>query len=297
MDGFRHDYLSKTDTPNFDSMISAGVTMPYVNNSFNTATFPSHYTMATGLFSESHGIVSNAMYDPVFDSTFSKKNKEPRWWDGGEPIWITATKANKKAGVFFWPGSDVAVQGIYPAEWRYYQEDVPFEDRVRAVVSWLSNDDFDLAIAYFNEPDSTGHEWGPDHQEMLPVIRRMDRLLGFLMEELEKAGLKNATVLQRFGDKGDHGYDNTLDSMKPFFIAQGPAFKQGASVEPIQNVDIYPLICFLLEIEPSANNGSLTRAKLLLNDKYLNGANLKTGCNFAFVTLLTFIVVHIRPFI
>ncbi|GFO17630.1 ectonucleotide pyrophosphatase/phosphodiesterase family member 5 [Plakobranchus ocellatus] len=107
----------------------------------------------------------------------------------------------------------------------------------------------------------------------------------------------NATVLQRFGDKGDHGYDNTLDSMKPFFIAQGPAFKQGASVEPIQNVDIYPLICFLLEIEPSANNGSLTRAKLLLNDKYLNGADLKTDCNFAFVTLFAFIVVHIRPFI
>ncbi|KAK7011298.1 Ectonucleotide pyrophosphatase/phosphodiesterase member 5, partial [Biomphalaria glabrata] len=48
MDGFRYDYLNKTDKiPNFTHLIESGVTMPYMNNSFVTKTFPCHYTMAT----------------------------------------------------------------------------------------------------------------------------------------------------------------------------------------------------------------------------------------------------------
>ena len=49
MDGFRYDYLTKTNnTPNFNDMIESGVTMPYINNTFVTLTFPSHYTIVTG---------------------------------------------------------------------------------------------------------------------------------------------------------------------------------------------------------------------------------------------------------
>ncbi|GFR75176.1 ectonucleotide pyrophosphatase/phosphodiesterase family member 5 [Elysia marginata] len=350
-------------------MIAAGVTMPYVNNSFITDTFPSHYTIATGLFTESHGIIGNHMYDPVFDSTFHKTNVEPRWWEGGEPIWITATKAGLKAGVYYWPGSNVRIYGTLPAAWYHYSEAVPFEDRVRTMIQWLSRDDFDLALMYFPEPDGSGHELGPEHPGMLPVIARMDKLLGFLLEEMKAAGLLDKTnfivtsdhgmttldlnnkvvnishyvngsllhtmvdqgttaqmrpqpgkardlvqalagienihvmlkedIPDRFhlkasrrvmdvfayadegsimttdpstlSKRGDHGYDNALNMMKPLFIARGPAFKQGVSVDPILNVDIYPLICHLLDIEPAANNGSMTRVKSLLSDESGHG--------------------------
>ena len=50
------------------------------------------------MYAESHGIVANTMYDRVRNATFKKWSKEPFWWDGGEPIWITAEKQNKKAG-------------------------------------------------------------------------------------------------------------------------------------------------------------------------------------------------------
>ena len=63
---------------------------------------------------------------------------------------------------------------------------------------------------------------------------------------------------------GDHGYDNILNSMRPIFVARGPAFKQNAVVESIDTVDIYPLMCHLLNIEPAPNNGSLQRAATLL---------------------------------
>lgn len=41
-----------------------------------------------GLYPESHGIVGNSMYDPVFDATFHLRGREKfnhRWW-GGQPV-------------------------------------------------------------------------------------------------------------------------------------------------------------------------------------------------------------------
>ncbi|KAF7640885.1 hypothetical protein LDENG_00007610 [Lucifuga dentata] len=72
---------------------------------YPSKTFPNLYTLATGLYPESHGIVGNTMHDPVFDATFTLRGREKlnhRWW-GGQPIWITAEKQGVKAGTFFWP--------------------------------------------------------------------------------------------------------------------------------------------------------------------------------------------------
>jgi hypothetical protein len=57
---------------------------------FPSETFPNHYSIATGLYPESHGIVSNSFYDPEFKQNFSlgcaSCQKDPKWWLG-EPIW------------------------------------------------------------------------------------------------------------------------------------------------------------------------------------------------------------------
>ena len=46
--------------------------------------------------------------------------------------------------------------------------------------------------------------------------------------------------------------------MHPIFMAKGPDFvRQSAPLEPFPNVDLYPLCCHLLQIEPAPNNGSL----------------------------------------
>ena len=35
-----------------------------MTNQFQTKTFPNHWTMVTGLYEETHGIVANQFYDP-----------------------------------------------------------------------------------------------------------------------------------------------------------------------------------------------------------------------------------------
>lgn len=54
--------------------------------------------------------------------------------------------------------------------------------------------------------------------------------------------------------------------MYPIFIAHGPAFKQNFESPVFNNVDIYPLMCYILQIIPAINNGSLENVKLMLSD-------------------------------
>jgi predicted AlkP superfamily pyrophosphatase or phosphodiesterase len=69
----------------------------------------------------------------------------------------------------------------------------------------------------------------------------------------------------RFG--GAHGYDNALDSMQGLFVASGPAFKQGVSVDLFRSVDIYGLMCAILGVPPAKNDGDSAAAKALLRDR------------------------------
>ena len=63
---------------------------------------------------------------------------------------------------------------------------------------------------------------------------------------------------------GDHGYNNSLASMHPIFVAHGPAFKKNYTAAPFNTVDVYSLICHILSITPRPNDGSLTNIKHIL---------------------------------
>ena len=174
-DGFRAAYLDDQPVaalPNFHALAARGARGELVS-AFETKTFPNHWSLATGQFEETHGIVGNNMFDPVFNSTFSMANKELRWW-GGEPIWKTVERQGKRAATFFWPGSEV--HGLMATDWMPYNGSVPFELRVDTVLQWLSKtaDAPALVTLYFEEPDHSGHLYGPYGEETRAAVRRAD---------------------------------------------------------------------------------------------------------------------------
>ena len=59
LDGFRWDYVKMYHTPFFDRMAAEGV-QAVMTPSFPSKTFPNHYTLATGLYPDHHGIVANS---------------------------------------------------------------------------------------------------------------------------------------------------------------------------------------------------------------------------------------------
>ena len=72
------------------------------------------------------------------------------------------------------------------------------------------------------------------------------------------------TRIPAYGGGGTHGYDNALTSMQAVFLAVGPAFAQGKSVERVRNVDVYELMAHVLGLRPAPNDGSLDSIRTVL---------------------------------
>ena len=61
-----------------------------------------------------------------------------------------------------------------------------------------------------------------------------------------------------------HGWQATKE-LGAIFYAHGPSFKRGYKTkQPLQAIDVYPLMCHLLDIKPLTHNGSLANMKEVL---------------------------------
>ncbi|NXO63213.1 ENPP4 triphosphatase, partial [Phainopepla nitens] len=193
-DGFRADYLETYKLPHLQEFIEGGVLVKEVMNAFITKTFPNHYTIVTGLYEESHGIVANDMYDADAKKKFSQFNdSDPFWWNEAVPIWVTNQQQGKGASAAaMWPGSDVKINNTTPHFFMKYNFSVKFEERVERIVAWLNSSDpvVNFAALYWEEPDASGHKYGPeDRQHMRGVLEEVDKHVGFLMNKLKASGL------------------------------------------------------------------------------------------------------------
>ena len=367
LDGLRWDYLDAYDVPFLNQLAREGV-KAVVQPSFPSKTFPNHYTLATGLTPDHHGIIANTFWDRERGVEFSLGNKETRAdsrYYGGDPVWLTAKHQGVKTATVFWVGSDVAVNGEHPTYWRDYQtEQLDYPGRVDEVIRLLKLPEQDrphLVMAYFEEPDRSGHDYGPMHRMTRRALEDLDLLLSNLWARIQLLpiadkvnfiitgdhgmasvdperfvdiddvlpkrwyerfcndyptliyasapqyidsifdalqGVDHIRAWKRadvpaylgygtnknmgdvvvmpdvgwlFADKpskkqrGSHGFDHTAADMQVGFRAIGPDFKVGyEKTERFRNVCIYPLLCYLLGVTPSPNDGSLEEVSDLL---------------------------------
>lgn len=213
IDGFRHDYLDRADVdaPTLRRIAEEGVRAESLIPAFPTKTFPNHYTIATGLYPENHGIVGNTMFDPEFaaegtDSTFSLGDRaavsDGRWWEG-EPIWVTAEKQGVSTGTLFWPGSEAEIAGYRPDHWLPFDGDMPYDARVDTVLTWLQRPSPPRFVTlYFEAVDTAGHRFGPDAPETAEAIGRVDAALARFIEGLRNSGRLDSTDIVVTSDHG-----------------------------------------------------------------------------------------------
>jgi len=72
--------------------------------------------------------------------------------------------------------------------------------------------------------------------------------------------------------QGAHGFDPALPQMDGIFLARGASFRHAPPASRVRNVDIYLLVCTLLGLAPSANNGSLQNVLATLGRGFDAGA-------------------------
>uniref|UniRef100_A0A3B4HA82 Venom phosphodiesterase 1-like n=1 Tax=Pundamilia nyererei TaxID=303518 RepID=A0A3B4HA82_9CICH len=342
LDGLRAEYLQTWSAliPVLDKLRRCGTSAPFMQSAFPTKTFPNHYSIVTGLYPESNGLIDNTMYDPVFDATFSLSSPEknnPDWYLG-QPIWHTAKSHGLKSGTFFWPGSDVKIADSFPDIY------VPYDGP-------------DFFTLYLEEPDKSGHSYGPVSGGIITSLQGVDKIIGQLMNGLKQINLhrclniiivadhgmeetsceRKETMKELVGDTsmyvvtegpigrirakskdckkpdqrikpylktnlpkrlhfansrriedvsilvdtkwldpgsltfcsgGNHGYDNDFESMHAMFISYGPKFQKEKEIEPFSNTELYNLMCDVLEVSPSSNNGTHGSMNHVLQQPY-----------------------------
>jgi predicted AlkP superfamily pyrophosphatase or phosphodiesterase len=378
LDGFRYDYLNLYRPANLNALANDGVRARWMIPSFPSKTFPNHYTIATGLYPQNHGIVENNIYDPVFKAVFTlsdrKEVENSRWWLG-EPIWVTAEKQGQRSASVFYPGTEGEIAGTRPSFWKKYDEGTSNDVRVNTILSWLDlpRDQRPTFLAlYFSDPDDAGHAFGPVSRETKKAVLKVDGEIGRLIAGLKSRGIfsqinliivsdhgmatvrwSNAILLDRLfdtklasrifwtreivsifpkpgkedeiyqslkrklpaqarvyrkaemparfhysrspriapllvlpaegwiltnsqefseleakgetkTDRGGHGYDNQLASMRAIFIGHGAAFRKGKLVEPFENIQVYNIMTRILGLKSAPNDGNYRAAKAVL---------------------------------
>ena len=209
LDGFRWDYVEKYQPPHLSAFIKEGVKAESLIPSFPTKTFPNHYTIATGLYPEKHGIIGNIFYDYKKDTLFNKRSPgmaEDGSFYGGTPIWVAASKANIVTASYFFVGTEAAIQGIRPTYYYTFDNSVKNDKKVNQAIHWLNLKDKrrpHFITLYFNDLDKIGHQFGINDEELKKALFDLDRNLGDLFKRVTETELPvNIMIVS------DHGMGN-----------------------------------------------------------------------------------------
>ncbi|RUP51395.1 nucleotide pyrophosphatase [Jimgerdemannia flammicorona] len=219
LDGFRADYLDHGFTPNIVQLGRDGIRAEYMIPSFPSTTFPNHYTLATGLYPESHGIVGNHFFDPHLNESFYYKNLtswDSKWW-GGEPIWITSVLQNKSSAVLMWPGSDTVIHAASPTYHVRYDPSMTLATKVSNILNWIDlpiEKRPQLLTAYASDVDKGGHKGGPDSKEVDMALGDLDLMIKDLVLGL---AARNLSEIVNLVIVSDHGMMSTSTSRLVFY--------------------------------------------------------------------------------
>lgn len=218
IDGYRSDYTTIYSPPNLKKFKTEGSSAEALLPVYPSKTFTNHYSIATGLYAENHGIVANRFYDPERKQEYQlsdRKTVEDGTWYGGVPIWLAAEKQGMLAASFFWPGSDADIMGARPSYFFKYEKGIPLKDRISQVEKWLELPDEKrphFITLYFSDVDSAGHYFGPRSQEVKDAVAKVDQALGDLFNYLNASTLPvNVIILS------DHGMEE-LDPNKVEYV-------------------------------------------------------------------------------
>ncbi|KAK4102959.1 Phosphodiest-domain-containing protein [Parathielavia hyrcaniae] len=238
LDGFRADFLDRRLTPRLTALVKDGVSPLYMLPSFPSVTFPNHYTIATGLYPESHGIVGNNFWDPALEEDFSyteaSLSMDQKWW-GGEPFWVTAQNQGLKTAIHMWPGSEAHILDMDPTYLDKYNGKEMLNRKVDRVLEWLDMPDADrpqLIAAYVPNIDSDGHRYGPNSTEIQFTIQKVDKMLDNMFKGLEE---RNLTDLVNVIVVSDHGMATTD-------ISRVVQLEDLVDLDKIAHTDGWPLI-------------------------------------------------------
>ncbi len=208
-DGLRADYLDRYPAPNFQRVARSGVRAKGLIPVFPSKTFPNHYSIVTGQYAESHGIVANRFFDPARNESYAlgdPKTVLDGSWYRGEPIWVTAERQGMVSPSYFRVGSEAPIKGLRPAYVKQFgAEPVTISMRADTVIAWLSKRGAQrphMITLYISDVDGTGHANGPESPQVATATLAVDSALGRLLDGIQTLPTRDSTYVVLVSDHG-----------------------------------------------------------------------------------------------
>uniref|UniRef100_A0A915AEE5 Uncharacterized protein n=2 Tax=Parascaris univalens TaxID=6257 RepID=A0A915AEE5_PARUN len=133
-DGFAQEYVDTHIVKTLEFIGDCGASAKFMYPSYPSKTFPNHYSIVTGLYPESHGIVDNYVHAAEISPTlqYMPKANDARYYKG-EPIWVAAERNGLRSACLFWAGCSQNISGTSPAYNMRYNRSFSFQQRIDKV--------------------------------------------------------------------------------------------------------------------------------------------------------------------
>ncbi|XP_045103889.1 bis(5'-adenosyl)-triphosphatase enpp4-like isoform X3 [Portunus trituberculatus] len=205
LDGFPKEQLSKHPLEHLTRVYAHGSQPRRFINQFPTKSFPNHFSVATGMYQESHGVVGNTVFDKALNRTLTIKDSELFTQNPGVmPLWTLNEQLGGSSGCIMWPGCDVTFHGRNVTYWEPYQHNASLSNSVDLAVKWLTHDmvPANLIFLYHDQPDMAGHVYGPDSSYYRDMLKKVDAGVGYLFHLLDLRKLRQKVDVIILSDHG-----------------------------------------------------------------------------------------------
>lgn len=124
------------------------------------------------------------------------------------------TGNGRHSGVLMWPGCEYTYQGFSATFIQQFNFSLSFKERIDKAIKWIldPNTPANLILLYFEEPDSHGHVFGPNSEQVTEQIKIIDNITKYLLDKLSENKISNYNLIML----SDHGmssidYSNIID--------------------------------------------------------------------------------------
>lgn len=205
LDGFPKEQLSRHPWEHLTWVYAHGSQPRKFINQFPTKTFPNHFSVATGMYQESHGVVGNTVFDKTLNRTLTIKDTELFTQNPGVmPLWTLNELQGGSSACIMWPGCDVPFHGRNVTYWEPYHASASLNNSVDLAVKWLTHAMLpaNLIFLYHDQPDMAGHVYGTNSSYYSDMLKQVDAGVGYLFHLLELRKLRQKVDVIILSDHG-----------------------------------------------------------------------------------------------
>ena len=277
IDGLRPDRMLLADSPVLHGLMKTGAYSMWMRTTALAVTLPSFTSMMTGVTPRKHGIDWDRDM-PLITPFYSKT---PTIFELASQVgYVTALASGKskfvalaKPGTVthtFFPKVDPAVsaaafdkpektspEGIAFTAVEKVADPIVVGEAVKFIESFKPN----FCFVHLPSVDTVGHDKGWGSPEQLAQIAKTDALVGELLAALDRAGIRESTVVIVSADHGgagiSHGPDDPRSRYIPWIVS-GPAVRHGVDLTESVDLDLRTedtcaTACWLLGLAMPAN--------------------------------------------